>query len=89
MWDRRVVYAAGYRAAMVEARHDLQKLAADLQAEGNRLRAELAEICRAHDELRAAVLARSNVELELAELRRLQAIARARTAVRDPAAPLN
>ena len=40
---RRLVYAAGYRAAMAEAHRDLQKLAADLQAEANQLRAELAD----------------------------------------------
>jgi hypothetical protein len=49
----------------------------------------LAQTLEALRELRAAVLARQKAEAELAALYRERAIARARTAQRDPAAPLN
>jgi hypothetical protein len=93
---RRVLYAAGYLAAMAEAREELHRMNADLhcmnaelQREVAALRAELDGVRAAFDELRAAVLARQKAEVELADLRRLQAIGRARAAERDPNAALN
>ena len=44
-----------------------------------------AMFARMRDELRAVSLARSRAEVELAELRRLRDIGRARLAQRDPA----
>jgi hypothetical protein len=53
------------------------------------LRAELDGIRALYDELRSVSLARSRQELELAELRRLRDIGRARATQRDPATPVH
>jgi len=58
-------------------------------AEMAALRAELEQLRGKLDELRAVSLARSRAELEVAELRRLREIGRARAAERDPAQPLH
>ena len=89
MDSRRLIYAAGYARAMIEARSELQKLAANLQAEVNRLRAELAQVRAQFDELRSISLARQRGELEPAELHRLREFGRAKAATRDPLAPLH
>src|SRR5262245_63341621 len=85
-------YIRGFANALREARNDLHDMffkhaceVADLRRELDALRAELATL----RELRAAVLARQHAEAELASLYRDRAIARARTAERDPALPLN
>jgi hypothetical protein len=48
------------------------------------LKRELEQVRAQFDELRAVSLARSRAELEVAELRRLQAIGRARAVQYDP-----
>jgi hypothetical protein len=52
------------------------------------MRAELNEVRAQFDQLRSISLARQRAEVELAELRRLREIGRARAAERDPAQPL-
>ena len=87
---RRLVYSeACVRALFGHMRQELVEMGERHQAELRRLHTELERVRSALDELRAAVIARQRGELELAELRRLQAIGRARTAERDPTAPLN
>jgi hypothetical protein len=77
------------RRLFARMRQELADLDARHRAQLQRLYAELAEVCREHAELRAVSLARSKAEIELAELRRLRDIGRARAAERDPAQPLN
>jgi hypothetical protein len=89
MDSRRLIYAAGYRRAMAEARADLHRMNSELQREVATLRAELDEVRAAFDDLRSVSLARSKAEHELAELHRLREIARARATERDPTLPLN
>jgi len=85
-----------YRAALAECRADLAQMnfrhqcaLADLHRELDALRAELEQARAAFDELRSVSLARQRAETEVAELRRMQAIGRARAAERDPATPLH
>jgi hypothetical protein len=82
-------YVAGFVTALRQARAALSQMhfrhlcqMADLGRELAQMRAEL-------EGLRSATLARQRAAAEVADLRRLQAIGRARAAERDPATPLN
>jgi hypothetical protein len=82
-------YVQGFRVALAEARSDLHDMHFRHLCEIADLRRELDETRAALDELRAATLAREKAEYELRELYHERAIARARAAERDQAAPLN
>jgi uncharacterized protein involved in exopolysaccharide biosynthesis len=85
----RVVYSEErVRALFARMRHELHELADRHAAEVNAMRAELNEVRAQFDQLRSISLARQRAEVELAELRRLREIGRARAAERDPAQPL-
>jgi len=87
---RRIVYsAAKVHALFARMRDELHELAAKHAAEVATLRAELDAVRADFDALRSISLARQRAEAELAELRRLQAIGRARAAERDPTQPLH
>jgi len=94
--DRPVFYTpARVHGVFIEMQRQLRELAERHAAETARLRAQLSElraeldgVRSAFDELRSISLARSRAELELADLRRLRDIGRARATRRDPAAPL-
>jgi hypothetical protein len=77
------------RAVFAEMRRQLHELGERHRAEVESLRRELDGVRAAFDELRSISLARSKAEVEVAELHRLRAIGRARTAERDPNAALN
>jgi hypothetical protein len=96
MANRRVVvhpnhaaYIAGYKRALRDLRGELYAADFETKVELKRVQIELNEARAAFDELRAAVLARQPAEVELAELRRLREIGRARAAERDPDQPLH
>jgi len=77
------------RAMFARMRDELHELAERHAREVAALRAELDQVRAQFDELRAISLARSRAEIEVAELRRLREIGRARLAQHDPAAPLH
>jgi hypothetical protein len=87
--NRRVLYhpdyVQGFRDALAEARADLREMAERHAARVTVLEAKVAALRAEVDQLRSIALARQRGELELAELRRLQAIGRARLAQYDPA----
>jgi hypothetical protein len=80
--SRRVLYHPDRVQLLLREMHE--RHVAELAA----LRAELDGIRELYDQLRSVTLARSKAEVEVAALRRLQAIGRARAAERDPATPL-
>ena len=83
---RKLLYAEErVRAMFARMRDELRELGERHRAEVTALRAELDQIRAQFDELRTVSLARSRAEVELAELRRLRDIGRARLAQRDPA----
>jgi hypothetical protein len=87
---RRLVYSEDrVRLLFGRMRDELAEMHERHVAELTALRAELEGVRAAFDELRAVSLARSRAEVELAELRRLREIGRARVAERDPAQPLH
>jgi len=86
---RRVLYTEQrVRQMFAHMRAELDEMAERHASEAARLRQELEECRAAFDALRSISLARSKAELEVAELRRLQAIGRARAAERDLSQPL-
>jgi len=86
----RVLYdEARVRALFGEMQRQLREMAAQHASEVARLRRELDDVRAAFNELRAVSLARQRAEVELAELRRLRDIGRARAAERDPITPLH
>ena len=87
---RRVLYSeAKVRQLFSSLRRELQEMGERHAAEVESLRRKLDEVRAAFDELRSVSLARSKAKLEVAELRRLRDIGRAKAAERDPAQPLN
>ena len=84
--QRKVVYTAErVHRLFAGMREELREMGERHRAEVDALRAELDGVRAAFDELRGVTLARSKAEQELAELRRLRDIGRARLAQRDPA----
>jgi len=77
------------RALFAKLRGELATLSFKHACEVADLRKELNQVRAQFDALRSVSLARSKAELEVAELRRLQAIGRARLAQRNPFQPLN
>lgn len=91
---RRVVYTPERVHAMFarmrnEIREMDERRVAELRAMGEKYLAELRALRAELDELRSLSLARQRAELEIAALRRLREIGRARAAERDPAQPLH
>jgi hypothetical protein len=96
MSRRVLVHPDRVHAVFAKMRDELAELGERHAAEVGRLhrelaalRAELEGVRSAFDELRSVGLARSKAEIEVASLRRLQAIGRAQAVTRDPALPLN
>ena len=86
---RRVLYDERRVLALFSAmRAELADMGERHAAELAAVRRELDEVRATFDELRAVSLARSKAELEVAELRHLREIGRARAAEHDPAQPL-
>ena len=86
---RRVLYHPDrVHALFARMLDDLHNMADRHAAEVAALRRELDGVRAAFNELRSVSLARSKAEVEVAELRRLRDIGRAKAAERDPAAPL-
>jgi hypothetical protein len=86
---RRVLYHPDrVHALFARMLDDLHNMADRHAAEVESLRRELDAVRQQFFELRAVSLARSKAEVEVAELRRLREIGRAKAAERDPAAPL-
>jgi len=77
------------RALFSRMRSDLHEMNFRHQCQLADLRRELDEVRAAYAELRAATLARTQAEAELASLYRQREIARARAAERAPTMPLN
>ena len=87
---RRVLYDEGtVRALFGKMREELREMGERHASQVAALRAELDQARAAFADLRSVVLARSKAEQELADLRRLRDIGRARAAERDPNAALN
>jgi len=81
-------YVEGFRNALRQARAELAQQHFHHLCELADVRKELDELRAQFDTLRSISLARSKAETKIEELRRLQAIGRARAAERDPASPL-
>ena len=87
---RRLVYTEEHvRALFAKMRGDLHAMHFKHLCEMADLRRELDQVRTLYDQLRSVTLARSKAGVEVAELRRLQAIGRAQVAQRDPALPLH
>ena len=82
--NRVLVHPDRVRQLVGQMRRELDEMAARHAAKVSALRAELQEVRSAFDELRSVSLACSKAEVEVAELRRLREIGRARAAERDP-----
>jgi hypothetical protein len=77
------------RALFGKMRAELHELADEHRAEVAALRAELDGVRAAFDELRSLALARQRAEADVAELRRLREIGKAKMVQRDISTPLN